>query len=130
MVFSQPLTRKTLLNFLSYIHRFLSFCITGCAFLYKNILSLFLTKYKLFVGFRYGAYAVNFDVPSRDRTITKFGEEFKKVISNNGFPSEHLLTLLPLETEEVIISTSSSFTMLPASEYPSKASESVWSVSR
>ena len=39
MVFSQPLTRKTLRNFLHTFYLFFSFCVTRCAVLFKNKLS-------------------------------------------------------------------------------------------
>ena len=71
---------------------------------------------------------MNFGSPNKERTLTTFGEEYKRVIANNGFPTDHLTTLFPLETEDISIPVEPSFTMLPASDYPSDASVSIWNV--
>ena len=85
-------------------------------------------KFNIDCYFRYGVYAVNFDSPNKERTLTTFGEEYRKVINNNGFPTDHLTSLLPLTSDRISIPVSHSFAMLPASDIPSNASVSIWKV--
>ena len=98
------------------------------AFRADTILFQLWNRNTLYVFFRYGVYAVDFDSPTKERTLTTFGQEYKTVMSNNGFPTVHLTDLLPLETADIQIPIEANFTMLPASEIPSAASVSVWEV--
>ena len=85
-------------------------------------------EFIVFFNIRYGIYHVDFTLDYKNRTLTNFGKEFMKVVNENGFPTQHLTTLLPLEAVPIEIPVTPSFTPLPPSAYPSDASVTIFNV--
>ncbi|CAK8692258.1 unnamed protein product [Clavelina lepadiformis] len=76
---------------------------------------------------RYGMYHVDFSSAGRTRTVTTFGDAFKTIVTQNGFPTDQNMDFISVTSSLIEIEANSrNFTKLPASEYPSLAGVSVW----
>jgi len=75
-------------------------------------------------------YHVDFDSQNRTRSLTVFGDEYKKIIANNGFVSNQEVTpLIPSGLEYIATDTiDSSFEALEPSSIPSEAAQEIWKV--